>query len=215
MTKSILWLIIGCTLFSSSLFAQQIFKGKLSYRVTQSNPSDSLSETHGHIITDGKKFRHCLMNPLKGKEEIVFEADKKIVYLVKHRTKKILKAKLPTKFFGNNSKVTVQHTEEIKKIANETARKTIVYERGIKAAEIWISDRYKWNLTGKYGVNHVLYGISSVLFHDHIILEIQAYDASRKAQKKIVVSHLDKGNIPPHTFDLPKGFKIIDKTKKR
>ncbi len=221
MTKSILWLIIGYTLFSSSLFAQQIFKGKLSYSVTRfDDPQKSkiLSETQGYIITNGKKFKHHLVTPQDGKEEAIFEAGKSIAYLVQYKTKEIIKFRLLEEYRKTDESLTIKRSQTYKNIAGEPAYKVSIYDQDNRMiVDMWVSKNYRWDLVqlAKYRVKHAFYEISNAYLNGHLILGLKIYNSSGKVAQDVTVQALTPKNISDQAFDLPKGFKIIDETKKR
>mgnify|MGYP001037161136 FL=1 len=82
---------------------------------------------------------------------------------------------------------------------------------------MWVSKNYRWDLVqlAKYRVKHAFYEISNAYLNGHLILGLKIYNSSGKVAQDVTVQALTPKNISDQAFDLPKGFKIIDETKKR
>ncbi|HAS39017.1 MAG TPA: hypothetical protein DCS93_00995 [Microscillaceae bacterium] len=208
-----LW-ALGFLLIGVQVQAQQIFKGKITYKTTFSGDEKLVSQAKAfmpaleEIITDGKSFR-VLDEGGFATKEILFEAGKEHYYLINAKDETITKEKF-RKRSKSISPPTFKKIDEVKQVAGLTARKYEVWVKEKKRAEVWVNEEYVWNLE-----NHP-YRFSKTLMLDastsdlgnKVLLGLNYPHPSGKAEIIVWATEITT-NISKDAFKLPKGFKMV------
>ena len=211
-----LW-IFGLLLTSWSAQAQQIFKGKITYKTTFTGDEKLVNQAKGfmpeleEIVTDGKNFRILDEGGFVTKE-ILFEAGNEFYYLISAKDETITKEKFRKRRKRSRPPI-FKKTEEVKTVAGLTARKYEVWRKEKKRAEVWVSETYRWNLE-----NH------PYRFKKTLMLDASTSDLDNKVLLGLNFPH-PTGNaeitvwakeittkIPKGAFKLP-DFQMIDRFK--
>lgn len=196
--------------------AQQVFKGKITYKSTFSGDEKLIEQgklflgTHTEVVTNGKKFRYYTEGGM-GNKEAMFEAGKKTVYEVDAKAETITK-KFLRKKYTYDRKVTLKKTGKIKVIAGMKAYQVELYRRDTKQVTVWLSDEYVWNLKDHpYKVRGLLLEGSTKDLDNRVILKLEFPHPSKKASFTLTAQEVDT-NVPKNAFKLPP-FKMVDDTK--
>lgn len=216
MTKYILavsmWALLG-----SSLQAQQIFKGKITYKSSFSGDDQLIQSaklflgTSAQIISDGKKFRYTSEGGMRKKEDI-FEVGKKIFYKINAKQQTIRK-KFLSKKSDRKRNVTLKKTGEVKIIAGIKAYEVEIYRDEKKQVTVWLSDEYVWNLKDHpYRVRGLLLEGSVKDLDCKVILGLEFPHPSGKASITMTAQEIDT-NVPKNAFKLP-DYQMVDDTVK-
>lgn len=214
MTKYILaigmWALLG-----SSLQAQQVFKGKITYKSSFSGDDKLVQSaklflgTSAEIISDGKNFRYSSEGGMR-KKEVIFEVGKKIYYKVDAKDQTIHKRFLRKKS-SRRRKVTLQKTGEVKLIAGLSAYEVEIYRDEKKQVTVWLSNEYIWNLEDHpYKVKGLLLEGSVKDLDYKVILALEFPHPSGKASITMTAQEIDT-NVPTNAFKLPE-YQMIDDT---
>lgn len=214
MTKYILavgmWALLG-----SSLQAQQVFKGKITYKSSFSGDDKLIQSaklflgTSAEIISDGKNFRYSSEGGMR-KKEIIFEVGKKIYYKVDAKDQTIRKKFLTSKF-NRRRKVTLKKTGKVKVIAGLNAYEVEIYRDEKKQVTVWLSNEYIWNLKDHpYKVKGLLLDGSVKDLDCKVILALEFPHPSGNASITMTAQEIDT-NVPKNAFKLPE-YQIIDDT---
>ncbi|WP_299462227.1 hypothetical protein [uncultured Microscilla sp.] len=217
MKKYIFITIIGLALCVGQLQAQQIFKGKITYKTTFSGDEKLIEQaklflgTTTEVVSDGKKFRYYIDGGMRN-SEFVFEAGKNVFYSIDTKKETITKNNLKAKS-TRDRKVTAKKTGKVKIIAGIKTHHVELYNGDKKQVEVWLSDEYYWNLKDHpYKVKGMLLEGSFKDLKNQVILALTLPHPSGKAAIEMTAQEVDT-NVPKGAFKLPKGFKMVDETK--
>ena len=200
--------------------AQQIFKGKITYKTTFTGDEKLVNQAKAfmpaleEIITDGKNFR-VLDEGGFATKEILFEAGKEHYYLINAKDETITKEKFRERH-KSLSPPTFKKTDEVKQVAGLTAHKYEVWSKEKKRAEVWINDGYRWNLENhpyRFDKTLMLDASASDL-ENKVLLGLNFPHPSGKANIIVWATEITT-EISKDAFILPKGFKMVTEPKDR
>ncbi|OJJ14205.1 hypothetical protein BKI52_43835 [marine bacterium AO1-C] len=218
MKKQIIGLLaFGFLLISLQTQAQQVFKGKITYKTTFTGDEKLVNQAKAfmpaleEIITDGKNFR-VLDEGGFATKEIFFEAGNEYYYLISAKDETITKEKFRKRRKSLNPP-NFKKTDEVKQVAGLTARKYEVWSKDKKRADVWVNDEYRWNLENHpYRFSKTLMLDASTSDLDNKVLLGLNYPHPSGNANIIVWATEITTNISKDAFKLP-DFQMVDRFK--